>query len=302
MAQWRKTAFLGAVAGLVLGACSPMEALNRLVPDHSYRLNEGVAYGPHPRQKLDVYRPAEATPPTPVVVFYYGGGWKSGERAHYRFVGESLARRGLTVVVPDYRLYPDVQFPVFVEDSAAAAAWALENIGEYGGDPDRLFLAGHSAGGYNAALVGVDPSYLRAEGKSPGDLCGVITLAGPVSFDPLQYNSTRPIFETASNPESTRPVNHIGPSVPPFLLIHGLNDDTVKPVNAKKFAEKMKETGNPVTLQLLPGIGHYRIIAALAAPFEGWIMPLGDRIADFVRNRPACQPAPSPCEARLPPS
>ncbi|MDE2608299.1 MAG: alpha/beta hydrolase, partial [Burkholderiales bacterium] len=118
-----------------LAACSPLRTIDRLTPDNTYHLSAGIAYGPLARQKLDIYAPLGATRPTPVVVFFYGGNWDSGARGEYRFVGEALAARGITAVIADYRLYPQVVYPAFVEDSARAVAWTLAHIGSYGGDP-----------------------------------------------------------------------------------------------------------------------------------------------------------------------
>jgi acetyl esterase/lipase len=284
----RYGAFGLALIGLAVSACSPLDVLNSLVPETSYRLSEGIAYGPHSRQRLDVYRPATDQEPSPAVIFFYGGAWKSGDRKDYRFVGESLARRGLTAIIPDYRLYPEVRFPAFVEDGAAATRWVLDQIGPYGADPHHVFLTGHSAGAYIAAMLAVDPSYLKAVGKSPADICGVISVSGPISFDPLDFESTRPIFEDAPDQRPIRPIKAIHAGAPPFLLLHGLADETVYPENATKFEEALNANQVPVSLQLVPGIGHYRIIAGMASPLEGWLPVLGDRFADFIRRDQGC--------------
>ncbi len=150
---------LAAIAGLSgLAGCAPMAAAlgGLVIPRHGHHVERGLAYGDEARQRLDVYRPAAATPaatlPAKVIVYFYGGSWRSGERGYYRFVGEAFASRGFVVVVPDYRLYPDVRFPAFVEDGAQAVRWVYDHIAGFGGCGQRVFLMGHSAGAHTAAL------------------------------------------------------------------------------------------------------------------------------------------------------
>lgn len=283
------TFFLG-LTSLFLGGCSPLSLVNSVVPDDGYVRAEGIAYGPGARHRLDVYTPKRTQSVAPVVVFFYGGSWKGGDRAQYRFVGEALTRRGFTVVIPDYRVYPEVIFPKFVEDGAAAVRWVRDNIARFGGDAERIFLAGHSAGAHTAALLAVDESYLRAQGVPTNAVCGVAGVAGPYAFDPTTYSSVRAIFIGAKDRDKTRPVKQITDEAPPFLLLHGDGDGTVYPRNSTEFAEAMRAHERPVDLVLIPGIGHYRILLAMAAPFEG-IAPVNDRIAAFVGRHRTCAAA-----------
>lgn len=290
MAKRRALAIGAGLLGIAVGACSPLGALDRLVPDDTYRQTAAIAYGGLPRQKLDVYRPLDSGDGAPVVIFFYGGSWKSGERGKYRFVGEALASRGIVAVIPDYRLYPEARFPDFLEDSAAAVAWVKREIAAYGGDPARVFAAGHSAGAYNAAMLAVQPAYLAAEGLAPADLCGAISIAGPNGVDLRDYNITRPIFAHVSDPASTRPEALVRDGAPPFLLLHGRSDRTVSPINTERFAAALRQAGVQVETVYVPNIGHYRIIAGVADPLEDWggPTPVADYIADFVRQRGAC--------------
>ena len=129
-----------------------------------------------------------------MVVFYYGGSWNRGERAQYRFVGEALASRGILTLVADYRLYPEVRYPDFLRDSAAALSYGLDHAADWGGNPDKVYVMGHSAGAYNAAMMALDPRWLAAHGRSPQQLAGWIGLAGPYDFLPLTNLDAMPVF------------------------------------------------------------------------------------------------------------
>jgi acetyl esterase/lipase len=277
---------------LVLSGCSPLDALDRIEPEGGYVRDEGLAYGPHPRQRLDVYRPARAASGrgAPVIVFFYGGGWRSGERQGYRFVCRALARQGYVAVVADYRLYPEAHFPAFVDDTALALRWARDHAGRYGGDPGRLYAMGHSAGAFNAAMAAVAPEYLARVGMKPADLAGVIGLAGPYAFNPLATGRTRPIFAPAAGPGATgaaaggtanadaesaiaslRPVTALKPGIvlPPMLLLHGRADTTVGPYNTERLAQRVRAAGGRAEEVYLDGVGHIGIVLQLSERFGG---------------------------------
>lgn len=279
---------LAAAALLLVPGCSPLSAINAFVPEDGHQRESDIAYGPEARQRLDVYKPNNASGDKPVVVFLYGGSWKRGKRENYRFAGQAFASRGYVTVIPDYRTYPDVQFPAFVEDSAAAVAWVRKNIARFGGDPDRIVLAGHSAGAHIAALLAYDDQYLKAAGVPMASVTGLVGLAGPYYFDPLKYASLRPIFETAKRPDEARPVTFVMPGQAPSLLLHGKDDTTVWPKNSIELTKKLNEARVPVQLVQLEDIGHVGILLALAKPFqkEDGVV---DTIVDFLEalpNRP----------------
>ncbi|HJQ58567.1 MAG TPA: alpha/beta hydrolase, partial [Vineibacter sp.] len=177
-----------------LSACSPADLLNATVPDTGYRRLSDIAYGDDPRQRLDLYIPQRPDPSRSVVVFFYGGSWDSGRRQNYHFVAQALADAGFWVVLPDYRIFPQVRFPAFVEDGAAAVRWTQSQIAAHGGDPGRLFLAGHSAGAHIALMLATRTPYLERAGVERGKLRGVIGIAGPYDFLPLSSDRLKEIF------------------------------------------------------------------------------------------------------------
>ncbi|MDR3388115.1 MAG: alpha/beta hydrolase [Rudaea sp.] len=241
-------------------------------------VRRGVIFDPIHKLALDVYRPTGAID-APVVVFFYGGSWKEGTRAWYRFVGESLAKRGLVVVIPDYRKYPEVRFPAFVEDAANAVRFAHDHAADYGGDAQAFFVMGHSAGAYIGAMLATDARYLDAVGMKPRDLSGFIGLAGPYDFAPITDPAIRPIFgASVEEQQAAQPVNHVGGDEPPMLLLHGRADNTVWPTNSEALARRLRDAGEPVELKFYPGIGHARILLSLSPLLSGWSSALDDSL------------------------
>lgn len=272
-----------ALAALLAG-CSATTLLNVLAPTGDLDIRRDVAYGELPRQKLDVYRARESTGARPVVVFFYGGSWDSGERANYLFVAEALASRGFVAVVPDYRVYPEVTFPGFLEDAAQAVAWAQRNAREIGGDPSRVFLMGHSAGAHIAAMLALDPQFLGRQGLAPSKLAGFIGLAGPYDFLPLRNETLKKIFAPQDTIARTQPINFVSAASPPALLVTGETDSAVSPGNTQRLAARLREKGVAVTELRYKDYNHYTIIGVLAAPLRGG-EPLLDEIERFVRAR-----------------
>jgi len=279
------------IAAVALTACAPLSSLNALVESDSHEMTT-AAYGTGTRQKLDVYVPLVATGqvrPTegwPLVVFFYGGSWKHGERAHYRFVGEALAARGIVAVIPDYRLYPEVRYPDFLKDNAAATAWALRAALRLGADPKQVFVMGHSAGGYNAAMMALDARWLGAESILPTQLAGWIGLAGPYDFLPIENPDVKPVFLHPDTPPESEPIRHVSASVPRAFLAAARDDDLINPErNTKQMASKLKQTGIPVTLQIYPRTSHTTLIGAFAFPLR-FLAPVLDDVVEFVKAAP----------------
>ncbi len=264
-----------APAAAALTACAPIKLLDSVVPRDSYEAEQGIAYGSEPRQHLDVYRPlARTAPPAgmrPLVVFFYGGTWSHGERGDFRFVAEALAARGAVVVLPDYRLSPSVRYPVFVEDSARAVQWAIEHAAQLGADPKRVYVMGHSSGAYNAAMVALDPRWLRQVGASPSQLAGWIGLAGPYDFLPIHDREAQVSFEWPDTSPDSQPMAHASARSPPALLLAGKDDETVDPRrNTVQMAERLRAAGVTVHMRLFDDLGHVGLIAEVAAPLR-WL-------------------------------
>jgi acetyl esterase/lipase len=280
-AWWVLPAIL--VVGAVAVAINPLGTFNALMPKDraSKRVAEGVAYGAGPRRKLDVYAPrAAAAGKRPVIFFFHGGSWNSGRRQHYAFAARALAARGFVVIVPDYRLVPEVRYPDFLRDCAAAVRWARSHSGDYGGDGERIVLSGHSAGAYNAVMLALDPSLL---GPDRAAIRGFAGLAGPYEFLPLDDASTIAAFGAWPRPAETQPTHHAAAGAPPALLLQGADDVRVKPRNSRKLARLLDAAGNEVRLRLYPGLGHTGILTALAVPLRGQA-PVLDDLAEFARE------------------
>ena len=272
------------VALLVLvSACSPFRVIDKLVPEDGYRAQLGVVYGETERQRLDIYTPIKPNNTQTIVMFLYGGSWRSGERGHYRFVAQPFAAAGFTTVVPDYRIYPKARFPDFVEDAAAAIAWVQRVMVKDAAEP-RILLIGHSAGAHIAALLALDKRYLAARGLSPKILKGWVGLAGPYAFNPLKTRSTKPIFASVGDDvRVAQPIHYVRAGAPPALLLHGTTDTTVYPLNSKQLSLALRDAGSPVVYRQLKNVGHVGIVLSIPKPGLGGAQVL-DTIIEFARK------------------
>jgi len=269
---------------LVLGGCSTLApVLNLLISRSGYHVEENLAYGSDPRQTLDVYVPDHPAGRKPVILFFYGGSWQSGRKETYLAFGESFATKDIVVAIADYRVYPQVRYPDFVRDGAAAFAYVRAHIAQYGGDPDRIFLCGHSAGAYIAVMLAADPHYLDDAGAKLSQVRGVIGLAGPYDFLPLTDPALITIFGGARR-EETQPIRYIDGKRPPMLLAAGDADMTVSPGNTTRLAAKLRSFGSPVEEHIYPGIGHAGIILSLAPLLRGNTTLRDDMIAFVNKN------------------
>lgn len=261
------------LATAVTVACSPLKTLNVLVPSSGYVMHTNLAYGDSPRQKLDIYTPKQAQnnaqQKPPVVLFYYGGSWDSGNKSDYKFAAEAFTSNGFVTVIPDYRVYPEVVFPGFMADPAKAAKWVKDHIQEFGGDPNRVFLAGHSAGAHIAVMLSLNDEYLAKENLKLTDFRGTIGLAGPYDFLPVKTDRLKVIFGPEDQRWKSQPIEYVTGKNQPMLLIVGLKDGTVWPRNTFNLAEKIKSKGGVVQVEQFADYGHIDMAAKLAKPLRG---------------------------------
>jgi acetyl esterase/lipase len=247
-------------------------------PRASHRVARDLRYGPDKRQTLDIYAPRDGQGPWPIIYFVYGGAWNIGDRRYYEFVGRILAAAGYLVVVTEYRLVPEIEYPVFLDDCAAGFAFIAEHAADYGADPSRIALMGHSAGAYNAIMLLLGPSLLPRFGLADR-VRAFVGLSGPYDFYPFDVPVSLRTFGAVADPRSTQPVSLVRPDLPPMLLASGDSDKVVYPRNVVALAAKLRETGNQVVEKHYPGIGHAGTLLALG-PFNRHRAPvLADTIA-----------------------
>jgi acetyl esterase/lipase len=239
---------------------------NAGTPHNGYEAAQNIAYGALPRQRLDVYVPKNGKNSRETLVYIHGGYWVSGSRKQYGFIGKALSEMGYIAVIPDYHLYPAARYPQFLHDTAQAARWAHENAARFGGDPDAIYLIGHSAGAYNVLMSALDPRFLSENGKPPAWLRGVIAIAGLYDFLPVKQNIAK-IFGP-SLPAETQPAHFVNNPAPPLLLITGDQDTVVDPKNTTELAKKLKAAGNPVEMIVYPNVNHYWLLMALTAKHQ----------------------------------
>ena len=242
-----------------------------------------VAFGADARQRLDIYRPpASVGAARPVIVFWYGGSWDNGSKKDYRFVGVALARLGYVTVLPDYRLYPQVRFPLFLDDGAQAVAWVQRHAADYGGDPSRIILMGHSAGAHMAAMLALNQRYLEQAGADPARIVGLIGLSGPYGLTP-NTPTLNDIFRAPFTPHDWQVLPYVFAQAPPALLMHGRADKLVRVANTEALAAALRAQGVPVESRIYEARGHIDMLAALSLPGRLRAPVLQD-IAQFLRS------------------
>lgn len=261
----------------------PAALLNVAARAKSMRIETGVAYGRGDRQRLDLYAPSTPASQAPIVLFFYGGSWQGGSRATYRFLAADLAARGFIALVPDYTVYPEGRYPAFLEDGARAVAWAQENRGRLGSPDGKLFLMGHSAGAHIAAMLAFDARWLGSCGLDPrGDVGGLVGLAGPYDFLPIQDPVIKLIF-ASDRPQDTQPIAHVTGGEAPVFLGVAPADRTVRPGNSERLARRLETVGSAVVLRRYPRTNHITLVGAFS-PLLRWLGPVADDVAMFLRQ------------------
>lgn len=275
---------LAPALGFVAAACSPLGLLNTLGPRDSgaRRVARGLPYGEDPRQRMDLFAPSGGGP-YPTLVFFYGGGWDSGSRDLYGWAAQALAARGFVVALPDYRVVPQVVFPGFIEDAAAATARAADMVGEYGGDAARLGVLGHSAGAHLAMMIALDRRYMAAVDR-PDLIKAAAGLAGPYEFLPFDVPASINAFGRAPDPTLTQPVTFVRADAPPIWLGHGTDDTVVHDEDTVILDQRMRAVGGRSEVRLYPGLNHADLIATFSPLFRKKATVLGDVTGFFHRQ------------------
>jgi acetyl esterase/lipase len=214
------------------------------------------------KQKLDIYRPRGARN-RPVLIFYHGGAWVRGDRKQYPFLGNRFAREGYVVVVPSYRLAPKHPHPAQAEDAAAALAWVVRHIEEYGGDPKHITLAGHSAGGHLASLLVTNEQWLRAHGLDATAVRAVAALSAPLDLVPLAGGSSRVFGSDPKVLHAASPQRHVRAALPPFVVTYCQWDYALLPQQAEAFHAALIAAGARSQLVYVPGENHISEITSI---------------------------------------
>jgi len=264
-----------------ISGCSALQVISDTSPSSHYQKTSAIRYADGDQGLLDYYEPVEVASTAPTIVFFYGGGWRDGKRQNYEFVASALTQAGFRVVIPDYRRYPEVQFPAFMHDAAKAVAWThgvLEEQEKGSGGTVEIYLMGHSAGAHIAALLATDSSYLTRESVPSETIVALIGLSGPYDFLPVDSGYLQEVFPEGQRAAS-QPINFVSAATPPSLLIHGEDDDVVEPGNSERFAQALEAAGVAVELKRYPGTGHGRVAAALAPQLDF----LSDTLEDTIR-------------------
>jgi len=283
----RRGLFAPAFAALMGGlaaACSPLSLFNTLGPRDrgAAKVASGLRYGDDPRQTMDVYAPVGAAD-LPMLVFFYGGGWDSGSKDVYGWAAQALAARGFVVFVPDYRVVPQVRFPSFIEDAAAATGRAGELAATYGGDAGRLGVLGHSAGAHLAMMIALDRRYMAAVDR-PDLIRAAAGLAGPYDFLPFDVAASQNAFGRAPDPTLTQPVTFARADAPPLWLGHGTADTVVHAEDTTILDDRMRAVGGRSEARLYPGLDHADLIATFSPLFRKKAPVLDDVVGFFRRE------------------
>ncbi len=271
---------------LLLGCTrSSLFLANSLAKLDNYTLIENIPYKKGQLNSLDIYIPDSSKQQNnllPVVIFFYGGCWggcPTFGKTYYQFVGQAISSKNFIAVIGDYRRFPEVRFQGIIQDSQQIVTWVKQNIDRYSGEPNHLFLMGHSSGAHLAAMLAVDKSQLNTETYQ--SIKGFIGLAGAYDFLPLTESYQKTLFGPAEKYPESQPINFVTGSEPPVLLLHGRRDTTTLPENSMNLSKKIKQSGGYSRLKLYKGMNHTDILSALALPFQETETVLSD-ISHFI--------------------
>ena len=275
-----------------LPACSVLDIINTTAKIYRVDKTPDLTFGQHPRDNFDIYLPRKATAEvTPVVVFFYGGSWNSGSKEDYQFVGRRLAAQGYIVAIPNYRLYPEVSYPEFLLDSAAAVAAVSHELKQstyQAYNPSaQMILMGHSAGAYNAAMLSMDDRWLAEHQLDRQSLiAGFVGLAGPYDLYPIDVEDVKPVFFHPNYPPNSNPVDFLDDYNIPTLILAPESDHLVSiEKNSIRLADELAARGTSHQLVQVKGTDHVTMIGVMSpllffkgsvvAPINEFIEQLG---------------------------
>lgn len=298
---------LTALVALTLLACLSWEPSIRAAEQtrmFEVEARKDIAYyegdGADPvRHKLDLFLP-RGQKDFPVLMFVHGGAWMIGDKSffgRYSEFGATLARQGIGVVLPNYRLSPAVQHPEHIKDVARAFAWTVKNVGKYGGRTDQLFVGGHSAGGHLSSLLATDDRYLKAEGLDLKAIRGVVSMSGvyqipdgnmsfsfklnhpnvQININNVEINVTPFKSVFGDDPKMRRdasPLTHVRAGLPPFVILYAESDLPTLDSMAKRFGTALKEAGDEVEVYEVQGRGHRTILTNAVTPRDAVIQAI----------------------------
>jgi len=251
-----------------------LQIINALARSGGYRVRRGIKYGPHARNRLDYYvrdrvrenvqgySEDERTKLRPLVLFIYGGNWQSGNRQDYRFVADTLCGMGCDVVLPDYRLYPEVRFSSMLDDVRLAATWLLQNEEIEAERP--IFIMGHSAGAQLGSLLCLNKELLSHIDEVENRITAFIGLSGPYDFYPYTEESHWDLFAPEHEYPNSQAVNFVRPGAPPLYLLHGRDDNRVRRGHSKSLMEKQIAVGGRASREVYAGIGHADLVVSFS--------------------------------------
>jgi len=271
-------AFHGTVALVAGSGQLPVEVAEVDVrPNITYYSGEGADKYRH---RLDLYLP-KGRKNVPSLMFVHGGGWTEGIKDQYAPIGRFFAEHGIATAVINYRLAPRIDHPGQVQDVARAFAWMHAHVAEYGGSANRIFVAGHSAGGHLVALLATDRTYTEAVGLSVNDIAGVIPISGAYTLTRRSGLFSGRVEIDAESVRAASPIAHVAGGLAPFLILYGDGDASFSRGDAEKMAQALETAGTPVEVHELANHNHMQMVLAIVSPGD----PGAAAILEFITRK-----------------
>lgn len=260
--------FFYGLAALFLSACDGLAvyAVNLPVKFEENQVSKNISYGRRAYQSADIYRSEICKKDCPVIVFFYGGGWVSGEKETYPFLARAFTDQGYVVVIPDYAKYPDVKFPEFIKDGAKALSFVEKNIAAYNGDPNNIIIAGHSAGAHLGAMLTYNPLYLQDEKFDHSRIKAFFGFSGPYAFTPEE----EPYIDIFGPPEKypeMKVTNFVSENPIPAYLFNGVEDNVVPTKSMCKLAVSIHANNGSAVTKRYEDTDHIDMISAFSYTF-----------------------------------